>query len=131
MSKRHLTEAEKERKRVHQRNRSAAARERGDCIVCCIRPAQDGKVICVQCQDRNAQWDKRHRGYRRELHRNHVAKFVKAGICPRCATNAIKPGKQWCDPCQKTHYERKKARQARLRHKVKMLWRAVVRIMRK
>ena len=129
MTKRVLTEAEKERKRRYQRDRVAAARIRGDCITCCTRPAQDGKVTCVQCQDRSAQWDKRHRGYRRELHRKRVAKFVKAGICPRCATNAIKPGTQWCRPCQRAHYARQRERLASIGYKVRRLWRAFVRIM--
>ena len=129
MPKRVLTEAEKERKRVHQRNRSAAARERGDCIVCCTRPAQDGKTLCAQCQDRTAQWDTSNRPRRRELDRNRVAKFVAAGICPRCRTNDIKPGTQWCMPCQRAHYIRQRERLASIGYKVKRLWRAVVRIM--
>lgn len=129
MTKRVLTEAEKERKRVHQRNRSAAARMRGDCIVCCIRSAQYGKTVCAQCQGRNAQWNKRHRGYRRELQRKRVAKFVKAGICLRCATNAVKPGTQWCKPCQRAHYLRQKVRLASFGYKVRRIWRAFARIM--
>ena len=129
MPKRVLTEREKERKRAYQRDRVAAARIRGDCIVCCCRPKQDGKTLCAQCQDRNAEWDNRNVRRRRELQHERVAKFVKAGICSRCRTNAIKPARQWCDPCQKAHYERQKTRLARFGHKARRLWRAVVRIM--
>ena len=54
-------EYRKEMSRYSQRKRRAAAREKGYCVICASRPAQEGYATCQQCYARVRLWQKNHK----------------------------------------------------------------------
>jgi hypothetical protein len=88
---------------AYQRARRIAARTRGDCVVCCCRPAIADQVQCEPCRDRQ-----------RVRNRARMQALLATGRCLEC-TGPTLEGFSCCAGCLDWRAERAAKRRQQLR----------------
>ena len=92
-------------KAQHQAARRSAARARGDCGICCRRPAKPGRFRCVECTSNKRAVDQRN--YEpaplpesRALHAAKLRQLAQErGKCTRCLVAPVEPSRSCCASC--------------------------------
>ena len=100
-------------KAEHQAARRRSARQRGDCGVCCRRPARPGRFECAACAA-GVRAPHRFPESRAEHAARIRLKAIAEGRCVRCLVAPPALDRACCDPCLATMRHRARpARKAR------------------
>lgn len=74
--------------RESQRRRRIVAKANGICIICCKRPAREGRKTCAECS-----------GHYCDVKYRNRREYEQAGMCLRCGKRPPIMYRKWCQEC--------------------------------